>query len=74
MAVEAPYSRYRKTNFKIVLFGGLIFAIILAYDGYLSKYEWSHRRSFYEEHTIDGQPDGTMEFNRTAPFVLAGFG
>lgn len=73
MAVEAPYSKYRKTNFKIILFGGLIAAVIFAYDGYLSKYEWSHRRDFYEKHTVDGQPDGTIVFNRITPFVLAGF-
>lgn len=72
MALEAPYSKYRKTNFKIALFGGLIVALILAYDGYLSKYEWSHRRSFYEKHTVDGQPDGTMKFNRIVPFFLVG--
>jgi hypothetical protein len=72
MTVEAPYSRYRKTNFKIAIFGGLLLAIILGYDGYLSKYEWSYRQSFYREHTKDGVPDVTMKANRAAPFVLAG--
>jgi hypothetical protein len=72
MAVEAPYSKYRKTNLKIAIFGGLLVAIVLAYDGYLSKYEWSHRQSFYEKHVKDGLPDGTIKFNQRAPFVLAG--
>ena len=48
----------------------LIFAGVFAYDGYLSKYEWSHRRSFYEKHIKEGKPDDTMMFNRISPIVL----
>jgi hypothetical protein len=72
MAVEAPYSKYRKTNFKIAIFGCLIVAGVLAYDGYLSKYEWSHRQSFYEKHVVDGVPSDTMVMNQRLPFVLVG--
>ncbi len=72
MTIEAPYSRHSKTNFKIVIFGCLIAAVILAYDGYLSKYQWSLRSSFYQEHTPNGIPDGTMKFNQRVPFVLLG--
>ena len=74
MAIEAPYAKYNKTNFKIAMAGCAIFAIIFAYDGYLSEYQWSHRRSiFYEKHVKEGQPDDTMIFNRKAPFVLGAF-
>jgi translation elongation factor EF-4 len=51
MAIEAPYSKYGKTNFKIGIGICIVVTIVFAYDGYLSQYEWSHRRSFYEEHT-----------------------
>ena len=51
MAIEAPLSKHSKTNYKlgILLFLGM--AVIFAYDGYLSQYEWSYRRDFYEEHS-----------------------
>jgi len=72
MTIEAPYSRHTKTNFKLLIVVCLIAAVVLAYDGYLSKYQWSLRRSFYEEHTNDGMPDGTMKFNQHVPFALLG--
>ncbi len=50
MAIEAPYSKYSKNSFKIGIVLFVAMAIIFAYDGYLSKYEWSLRRSFYEKH------------------------
>lgn len=70
MAIEAPYSKFKKTNIKIwiALFVGL--AIMFAYDGYLSQYEWSFRRSFYEEHVKDGIPDKDMVLNQKLPFAL----
>ena len=72
MAIEAPYSKYRKTNLKILIFICLVAAIIFGYDGYFSKYEWSGRRSFYEKHAPGDMLDGTMKFNQRAPFVLVG--
>jgi len=74
MAIEAPYSKYSKTNFKIGFFLCIGAAFIFAYDGYLSKYEWSLRRSFYEEHVKDGKPDGDMVFNQKSPFVFVTLG
>jgi len=71
MAIEAPVSKYRKTNLKIYIAVCIIFAVVFAYDGYLSKYEWSRRHSFYEKHVKDGQPDETMIFNQIIPIVLA---
>jgi hypothetical protein len=70
MAVEAPISKFKMTNFKIYIAACIIIAAVFAYDGYLSKYEWSLRRSFYEKHVTEGKPDDTMIFNRIAPAVL----
>jgi len=70
MAIEAPISKSKKTNFKIYVVACIVFAIVFAYDGYLSKYQWSHRRSFYEKHVKEGQPDDTMIFNQIAPIFL----
>ena len=72
MAIEAPYSKYNKSNFKIAIILCIAAGIIFAYDGYLSKYEWSMRRSFYEKHVIDGKPDNDMKFNQKSPFVFFG--
>jgi hypothetical protein len=70
MAIEAPYSKYCKTNYKIAIAVCIGGAIIFAYDGYLSKFKWSLRRSFYEKHVKDGKPDSDMVFNQKAPLVL----
>ena len=70
MAVEAPLGKYKKNNLEIYIAVCVIFAVVFAYDGYLSEYEWSHRRSFYEKHVKDGQPDDTMIFNQKAPVFL----
>ncbi len=70
MAVEAPISNFKMTNYKIYIAACLIFGGIFAYDGFLSKYDWSMRRSFYEKHVIEGKPDDTMIFNRVSPVVL----
>jgi inorganic pyrophosphatase len=70
MVIEAPVSKFRKNNLKMYIAACVIFAVIFAYDGYLSKYQWSHRSSFYEKHVKDGQPDDTMIFNQIAPIVL----
>ena len=48
MAIEAPMSKYRRTNFIIYIAVSLGVAVVFAYDGYLSKYKWSGRYSFYE--------------------------
>jgi hypothetical protein len=70
MAIEAPLSKYKKNGVKLYALACVLFAIVFAYDGYLSKYQWAHRRSFYEKHVKEGKPDDTMMFNRVAPFVL----
>jgi hypothetical protein len=70
MAIEAPISKSRKNNLKIYTAACIIFAIVFAYDGYLSKYQWANRSSFYEKHTKEGKPDDTMIFNQIAPIFL----
>lgn len=64
MPIEAPLSRYKKTNFKIYILVCLIAAIWFGYDGYFSK-------KFKEKHTLDdGTADSTLVFNRWAPPVF----
>ena len=66
MAIEAPLSKFKKTNFKIYILVCVIVAVWFGYDGYFSE-------KFREKHAPDGVPDGTMVFNRKAPpFFLAG--
>ncbi|MGD8787685.1 MAG: hypothetical protein PVJ60_09695, partial [Phycisphaerales bacterium] len=72
MAIEAPISKFKKTNFKIYIVICIAVAIVFAYDGYLSKYKWSGRYNFYREHVLDndGKPNPTMSFNRISPPVF----
>jgi hypothetical protein len=74
MALEAPLSKYRRNNLLLYIAACLVAAMIFAYDGYLSQYEWSARHKFYEEHTDEqGRPDSTLASNRIAPpFLVAG--
>ncbi|MHC4062379.1 MAG: hypothetical protein ACYSUC_06300 [Planctomycetota bacterium] len=74
MAIEAPLSKHKKTNLKIYILVCVAAAVIFAYDGYLSRYKWSMRHSFYKKHFIDnnGKPTPTMNFNRRSPFFFVG--
>jgi len=74
MPIEAPISKFKKNGLMIYIGVCLLAAGVFAYDGYLSKYEWSRRYSFYKEHVIDndGIPTSTMNFNRKAPPVFLG--
>jgi hypothetical protein len=73
MAIEAPISKYKKTNLKIYIAVCVAAAVIFAYDGYLSKYKWSGRYSFYKKNVLDndGKPNPTMIFNRKSPPFFA---
>jgi hypothetical protein len=74
MAIEAPVSKFTKTNIKIYIAACAAAAVIFAYDGYLSKYKWSGRYSFYKEQVLDndGRPTQTMNFNRKSPPFFIG--
>ncbi len=67
MAIEAPYSKYRKTNFKIAIVILVVLAGWFVYDGYYNE-------DFKKEHTgANNKPDSTLVFNRQSPpwFILA---
>jgi hypothetical protein len=75
MAIEAPVSKFRKNNLKVYIIACIVFAIVFAYDGYLSKYQWSMRYSFYKKHFLDkgGKPDDTMVWNQKwLPIICGG--
>jgi len=74
MAIEAPVSKFKKTNVKIYIGALVLAAVVFGYDGYLSEYKWSMRYSFYQKHVLDsgGKPTSTMVFNRTSPFFFFG--
>lgn len=66
MAIEAPISKFKKSNLLIYIGICVIFAAWFGYDGYVNK-------SFIEEHTEDGKPNTTLMFNqKSPPFFLAG--
>ena len=66
MAIEAPYSKYRKSNFKIAIFVCIVLASWCAYDGYFNQ-KW------IEDHIdSDGNPEPYLVFNRRAPIFLFG--
>ena len=72
MAVIAPLCKYKKTNYKIYMLMLIAFAIIFAYDGFLSKYKWSKRYSFYVKHVINNnnKPDHTMLAHQYGPPLM----
>jgi hypothetical protein len=62
MAVEAPYSSYRKTNCILYIILLLVLGSWCAYDGYFSE-DW------IQEHTnADGSPQFYLKFNRQIPY------
>jgi hypothetical protein len=65
MAIEAPVSRYKRTNLKIYIVVCVLAALWFGFDGYVS-------REFIEENTNeDGTANSTLLFNRGAAPVLA---
>lgn len=66
MAIEAPVSKYKKTNLKIYIVACLAIGIWCAYDGYFND-RW------IEEHTdVNGTPQTYLVFNRKAPPFFVG--
>jgi len=64
MAIEAPLSRYKRSNALIYGIGCLALATWFAYDGYVSQ-------SFIAEHTSEeGVADFTLQFNKYSPPIL----
>ena len=66
MSIEAPISKFKKSNILIYIGICIIFTAWFGYDGYINK-------KFIEEHTEDGKPNTTLMFNqKSPPFFLAG--
>ncbi len=66
MAIEAPMSKFKKTNLKIYIAVCIALAIWCAYDGYFSE-KW------IKEHTNpDGTPQAYLVFNKKAPVFFGG--
>jgi len=66
MVIEAPISKFKKTNFKIYIVLCLAAAIWFGYDGYLNQ-------KFKEKHkNADGSPDSTLTFNQKSPPFFIG--
>ena len=61
MAIEAPVSKFRRTNLKIYIIVCIVFAIWFGYDGYFNE-------KFMEKNTDeDGNPNSTLVFNQKSP-------
>ncbi len=64
MAVEAPYSKYRKTNCLIYILILLVVGGWCVYDGYLNE-------GWIAEHTNpDGSPKPYLTINRQGPYYM----
>jgi hypothetical protein len=66
MIIEAPASKFRKSNLKIYTIGLILVAAWCAYDGYFND-KW------IKEHTdADGKAQTYLVVNRSAPYYLVG--
>lgn len=66
MAIEAPLSRYKKNNMMIVAVILIVAGAWFYYDGYINQ-------KFIDKHTVNGQMDSTLKFNRYGwPVFIAG--
>jgi hypothetical protein len=66
MAIEAPISKFKKTNIKIYIILCIIAALWFGYDGYINK-------EFIKKNTDEnGIPNGTLKFNQKSPPFFIG--
>ena len=65
MAIEAPISKFKKTNLKIYIAVCIGLVIWCLYDGYFNK-------DFIEKYTVDGKATGWLVVNRKAPPYIIG--
>ena len=64
MAIEAPYSKFKKTNLKIYILIFIVLALWCAYDGYFNQ-QW------IKDHTdANDNPETYLVVNRNAPSYL----
>ena len=65
MPIEAPVSKYKKTNLLIYIIICIALAAWFAYDGYINK-------SFIEKNTDENsKPNSTLIFNQKSPPFFA---
>lgn len=65
MSIEAPLSKYRKHNTMIFIGILVILSVWFWYDGH-------YNQKFIDKHTVNGNPDSTLVFNRKSPpYILA---
>jgi len=67
MAIVAPLSRYKKKNM-------IIMTCLLIGIGLWFYYDGHYNQKFIDEHTVDGKPDSTLNFNRKSPPFFIGAG
>lgn len=66
MIIEAPVSKFRKSNLKIYIIGLILVAVWCVYDGYFNE-KW------IKEHTdAKGNPETYLVVNKSAPKYLVG--
>ena len=66
MPIEAPISKYKKTNLLIYIILCIALAAWFAYDGHINK-------NFIEKNTDEnGKPNSTLIFNQKSPPFFAG--
>ena len=65
MAIEAPISKYKKTNLKIYIAVCIGLIAWCLYDGYYNK-------DFIDKYTVDGKATGWLVVNRKAPPYVIG--
>ena len=66
MAIVATLSKFKKTNYKIII------AVLIGISAWFF-YDAHYNRSFIEKHTLeDGSPDSTLVSNQKAPPYLIG--
>lgn len=66
MVIEAPTSKYKKTNLKIYIGLCVALALWFAYDGYFNE-------AFRKKHSNEnGEPNSTLVFNQKSPPFLVG--
>ena len=66
MAIEAPISKYKKTNLKIYIIACVVLAIWCVYDAYFNE---QFKKKYIDD---DGNPKGWLVVNQKAPPFLIG--
>lgn len=70
MAIQAPLSKYKKTNFVIAILFLIGFGLWFGYDGYFNEEYIKENTENYG--TPEAKPNSDLVLNKAAPFVLFG--